>query len=150
MDHLFTREQIRGKIIRFGILVFLMWLLYVGYHFFSEYIVSIRETSTFWKQNWARFALREFVVYLFGFIGYLYILKEDFHPNFRLQFWILLAFFDLLCLGIGAFREFVFETVLLHDVYNRMIEVIASPVYVICFGIYALYFSYREPVETNS
>lgn len=150
MDHLFTREQIRGKIIRFGIWIFVLWLLFVGYHFFSEYVVTVREKSWFWKQNWVRFAMREFVVYLFGFLGYLFLKRENVHPNFRIQFWILLALFDFICLGIGLFREFVFEMKLLHDVYNRMIEVIASPVYVICFGIYTLYFSYRDSSETKS
>ncbi len=150
MDYLFTGKQIRSKVIRFAFWVLLMWLVYLGYHFFNEYILTIRDKSNFWSHNAARFCLREVVVYTFGFMGYSYLKREKLHPNFSKQFWILLAFFDLLCLGIGLFREFVMELGVLHDVYNRMIELIASPVYAICFVIYALYFSYDENAEVVS
>jgi hypothetical protein len=149
MDFLFTREQIRGKIIRFALWVLAMWILYVGYHFFSEDIRENRAPDSIWNSNVARFILRELVVYTFGFMGYFYLKREKFHPNYALQFWILLAVFDLFCLLIGLYRQFIAEVEFLHDIYNRIIEVIASPIYVICFGIYALYFSSQEANETT-
>ncbi len=145
MDYLFTGEQIRRKVIRFGLWVLIMWILYVMYHFFSEYVREQKEESDFWNTNAVRFALREIVVYTFGFMGYFFLKRETLHPNFRLQFWLLLAFFDLICLSIGLYRQFVGEHTVLHDMYNRIIEIIASPVYVIVFVAYALYFS----VKTN-
>jgi len=150
MDRLFTRQQIRGKIIRFAILVGIMWLLYVRYYFFNESIQHIGDTNSIWKHNGIRFLLRELVVYTFGLMGYFYIKYEKLDPIFRLQFWLILALIDILCLSIGLFRQFVFEVELLHDIYNHIIGFLASPVYVICFGIYSLYFSYSDKIDIKS
>lgn len=150
MDYLFTRKQIRGKVIRFTLWVLLMWLIYVGYRLFSDYYVTISDKSNFWNSSGSRFALREVMVYSFGFMGYSYLKREKLHPNFSKQFWILLAFFDFLCIGIGLFRVFVFEITILQNTYNRMLGVIGSPLYSICIGIYALYFSYDENAEAVS
>jgi hypothetical protein len=141
MDYLFTRKQIQGKIRRLIFWVILMWVIYVGYSFLNSHLNSIREQSDYWQVRPLRFVFREFVVYFFGFMGYVYLRREKLHPNLTLQFWLFLALLDILCLSMGFFREFVMEVKFLHDAYNRIIDIIASPIYTVCFTLYALYFS---------
>jgi hypothetical protein len=149
MDYLFTRQQIRAKIYRLAFWVLGMWLVYVAYQFYNEYLNTIREQSEFWRYTPVRFLFREIVVYFFGFLGFLFLKKEGLNPSYYWQLWLLLAVLDMLCLSIGAFRQGVMEVKFLHDSYNRLMGIIASPVYAICFIIYALYFSMKPPHETS-
>ena len=148
MDSLSERNKIRSKIIRFSIFVFFIWLLFLWIDSFNEAIILIRNPDSIWGQTWLRFAFREFKIYTFGILGYLFLYREKYHPNFRFQFIVFLTLLDIFCISLGVFREFVFDTPSLTGFYSRMVRVLTTPVYSICFGIYTIYFSYSNKIES--
>ena len=147
MDVVLKRKQNRKRKIRFSFLVLLMWFLFIWIDSFNEAIILIKNPDSIWKKTWVRFAFRELKVYLFGFMGYLYISKEKLNISFKTQFVLLLAFLDLLCLGIGLFRQFIHNFIFLENIYSNLIRLLTTPIYSICFGIYSIYFTHLENLE---
>ena len=152
MASVFTREEIRKKIIRFIPWLLIIWVIYVGYSIFSKYMINDfnrnPETSVF-RFSFLRFMIRELVVYSFAFLTYLFLKREGFDRSFYIQMLVALALLDIVCLLLGVLRGVFGDIEQLYLLYNYLIVIIASPIYVICFVIYSMYFSTVDQAEVT-
>ena len=93
--------------------------------------------------------IRELVVYSFAFLTYLFLKREGFDRSFYIQMLVALALLDVVCLLLGVLRGVFGDIEQLYLLYNYLIVIIASPIYVICFVIYSMYFSTVDQAEVT-
>ena len=152
MAAVFTREEIRKKIIRFIPWLLLIWLIYVGYSMFSRHMINDfnrNPNTSIFRFSFLRFMIRELVVYSFAFLTYLYLKRQGFDRSYYIQMLVALALLDVVCLLLGVLRGVFGDIEQLYLLYNYLIVIIASPIYVICFVIYSMYFSMVDQAEVS-